>query len=94
MKRQTSTTNTPMIPVPTTLGGGLMPLHTRGQAKPNTCSVPGCSAASLAKCRFVLENTGGDRMCGKNVCGHHLRAAGVGAGCCPSHVRWLERRQG
>jgi hypothetical protein len=93
MKRQTTQTAAPMIPVPLTLGGGLMPLHARAQVNPNTCSVPGCTATSVAKCRFVLENTGGDRTCGKDVCGEHLRAGGVGAGCCPPHVRLMERRR-
>lgn len=92
IQRATIAGPVPMIPVPTSLGGGLMPMH-KAAKTPNTCTVPGCNSPSSGKCRFVvLKSSAG--TCGKDVCAEHMRAAGVGAGCCPPHVRMLERRRG
>lgn len=93
MITKTRPTTAPMIPVPPTLGGGLMMVFRCGGPRPGTCSVPGCNGHPVAKCKFRLLD-GSGRTCGKDVCEKHVGKKGLGDGMCLSHVRFVERRLG
>jgi hypothetical protein len=80
----------PEMPVPPTLGGGLMPIFRVGD-RIGLCSVPGCKETATTACRFVLLHTEGE-MCKKPLCESHSMVVGDCKGFCPSHERFLAAR--
>ena len=76
----------PQIPVPKSLGGGLMAMHVRRGPRLGDCTTPGCATVAATSCTFPLAG-GSGRTCGKPICGTHSTD-----GLCPPHARMLARR--
>jgi hypothetical protein len=68
----------PMIPIPSTLGGGFAPCYLR-QPRAGACTVPRCPSDAVHSCEYKLAN-------GKK-CGQRVRDRHSSGGLCPQHSR-------
>lgn len=77
---------TKLIPVPSALGGGIMPCY-RNLTPAGTCTAVNCKAHATAKCRYKLDN---GKACGRDVCAGCASKAGL----CPAHQRKADKESG
>lgn len=83
----------PQIPVPSTLGGGLMTVFRCGGPKPGNCTSPNCHAHAVAKCKFKLTDRSGNPSgltCGNDICKKHTGKRGF----CLAHERLTDQIAG
>jgi hypothetical protein len=73
-----------MIPIPTSLGGDLMPTYRFRGPTPGMCTTVRCGAKATKKCKHPLHN---GTPCGRDICDK----CGKGD-LCPSHQRKLGLR--
>ena len=78
----------PQMPVPATLGGGMMTTFVCRGHKSGDCTAPGCTSKPTTECRFPLSTRDGTaRTCKRSLCEKH-----VSNEMCPAHYKLVQAR--